>query len=558
MARGFFFGAAIAAAAFVIAYLIARSRASGGPAQSNLEGQSPNPSPAAVAAIQQAEAVLNARHAEIQNEHNELQAERHQLQAERSELQAEREKLQAERLQLQEDRGKLYQSAEVQVAEIRRQASERSDELHRAEERLDRLQGAFEHREKELSEREAIAAARIREIEEKRIQWDHALEVQQENLTRIAGMTTAEAKQQVLESVRSEAKRDAMQYIRELEHKAKEEADKRARKIVSLSIQRIASETVAEATISVVAIPSEEMKGRLIGKEGRNIRSFEVVTGVNLIIDDTPDTVLLSSFDPVRREMARVTLARLIEDGRIHPARIEEVFASAQEAVEIEAREAGEEAVLEVGISNAHPELIRALGKLKFRTSYGQNVLAHLVESAHIAGMMASELGIDASTVKRGALLHDIGKAMTHEVGGSHAIIGAELARRLGESAAVCHVIESHHNEVEQRTVEAVLGQAADQLSGARPGARREDMARHIQHLEQLEAICTAHSGVEKAFAMRAGRELRVMVDPDGLDDVGTQVLARDIAKEIESEMQFPGQIRVTVIRETRATEYAK
>jgi ribonucrease Y len=327
---------------------------------------------------------------------------------------------------------------------------------------------------------------------------------------------------------------------------------------VTIAIQRVASEQTSESTVSVFSLPSEDMKGRIIGREGRNIRAFEATTGVNLIIDDTPEAVVLSSFDPVRRETARLTLEKLVQDGRIHPARIEETFERSQKEIDEQVKRAGEEAVLDTGITDMHPEMIRLLGRLQFRTSYGQNVLKHLVESAHIASAIASELGIDPMVPKRGALLHDIGKAVTHEVEGSHAIIGAEIARRMKESPEVVHCIESHHGEVEQRTIDAVIAQIADGISGGRPGARRESLETYIKRLERLEEICTSYPGVGKVYAMQAGREVRVMVKPEDIDDLSAQVMARDIAKQVEEELQYPGQIKITVVRETRSVEYAK
>src|SRR5256714_1139180 len=336
------------------------------------------------------------------------------------------------------------------------------------------------------------------------------------------------------------------------------EGEERARKIVTIAIQRVASEQTAESTVSVFPLPSEDMKGRIIGREGRNIRAFEALTGVNLIIDDTPEAVVLSCFDPVRRETARLTLEKLVSDGRIHPARIEEMHERSQREVEEEVKRAGEEALHDVGITDVHPEMIKVLGRLRYRTSYGQNVLRHLVESAHIGAGLAAELGVDPVLVKRCALMHDIGKAVTHEVEGSHALIGAELARRLKESPEVVHAIESHHGEVEQRTIEAVLAQTADGISGGRPGARRESLETYVKRLERLEEICTSYPGVEKTFAMQAGREVRVMVKPADIDDLAAQVMARDIAKQVEEELQYPGQIKITVVREIRAVEFAK
>jgi ribonuclease Y len=455
--------------------------------------------------------------------------------------------------------------AKDEILQLRQQADEemktRRSELDRREDRLGDREKTLDAKDLEVqrlarevaSKEEGLANARA-EIE------GHASEIRRE-LEKVAGMTAAEAKSVLIKRVEDEAKRDAMTMVRELETKAREEAELRARRIITLAIQRLASEQTAESTVATLTLPSDDMKGRIIGREGRNIRAFEATTGVNIIIDDTPEAVLLSCFDPVRREVGRITLEKLIADGRIHPARIEEMYERAKGEVEQEIRKAGEEAVLEVGVTDVHPELVRVLGRLQYRTSYGQNVLKHLVESAHIAGAMAAELGLASDQlrlVKRCALMHDIGKAVTHEVEGSHAIIGAELARRLKEPPEVCHAIESHHGEVEQRTLEAVLSQTADQISGGRPGARRETLETYVKRLEKLEEIATSYPGVEKVFAMQAGREVRVMVKPGDLDDLACQVLARDIAKRIEEELQYPGQIRITVVREIRATEYAK
>ena len=371
-------------------------------------------------------------------------------------------------------------------------------------------------------------------------------------------MTAQEAREALQARIVGDAKRAAMQTVREIEQRAREEGDERARKIVTIAIQRVASEQTAESTVSVFPLPSDDMKGRIIGREGRNIRAFEALTGVNLIIDDTPEAVVLSCFDPVRRETARLTLEKLVSDGRIHPARIEEMYDRSSREVEEEISRAGEAALADVGIADVHPEMIKLLGRLQYRTSYGQNVLRHLVESAHIGAALAAELGVDPKLVKRCALMHDIGKAVTHEVEGSHALIGAELARRLKEPPEVVHAIESHHGEVEQRTVEAVLAQTADAISGGRPGARRESLETYVKRLERLEEICTSYPGVEKTFAMQAGREVRVMVKPTEVDDLASQVLARDIAKQVEEELQYPGQIKITVVREIKAVEYAK
>jgi len=367
-----------------------------------------------------------------------------------------------------------------------------------------------------------------------------------------------QAKAELVASIENQAKREAALIVRETENQARRDGETRARRIVTLAIQRVAGEQTSESVVSVLHLPGEEMKGRIIGREGRNIRTFESVTGVNLIIDDTPEAVLLSCFDPVRREVGRLALERLVLDGRIHPQRIEEAYERSKAEVAQLCVKAGDDAMVELGITDMHPELVTLLGQLRYRTSYGQNVLAHLVESAHIAGMMASELGLEAALLKRCTVLHDIGKALTHEVEGSHALIGAEIARRYGESADVVHAIEAHHNEVEVRTVEAVLTQAADAISGGRPGARRESLEAYVKRLERLEEIASAHEGVEKVFAMQAGREIRVMVKPDRVDDIQAQVIARNVAKQVEDELTYPGQIRVTVVRESRATEFAR
>jgi ribonuclease Y len=359
-------------------------------------------------------------------------------------------------------------------------------------------------------------------------------------------------------AVEHEAKRSAVLVARDIERQAVREAETKAQRVVVDAIQRVASEQTSESVVSAVHLPGDEMKGRIIGREGRNIRAFEQVTGVNVMIDDTPESVLLSCFDPVRRETARITLTELVKDGRIHPARIEEVHERSKSQIQQLCLTAAEDALAEVGISDLHPALVPILGKLRYRTSYGQNVLRHLIESAHIAGLMAAELRLDIASCKRAAFLHDIGKALTHEVEGSHALIGADLARKYGEHPDVVHAIEAHHNEVEVHSVEAVLVQAADAISGSRPGARRESIEAYVQRLERLEEIAGTHDGVDKVFAMQAGRELRVMVVPEQVDDIAAQVLARDVAKQIEEELTYPGQIRVTVVRESRATETAR
>ena len=490
----------------------------------------------------------------IRNKLGSSNASSAEARAQRMVLDAERE---AERL----TRDALVEAKDEIVA-LRREAEEdlrvRRDELKRQEERLAQKEQSLDHKIDQLEKRATELDDRDSKLQLVRQQLEHAAEVHRHRLEEIAQLTASEARDALRTQVVDEAKRDAMSTVREIEQRAREEGEERARKIVTIAIQRVASEQTSESTVSVFALPSEDMKGRIIGREGRNIRAFEATTGVNLIIDDTPEAVVLSCFDPVRREIARLTLEKLVQDGRIHPARIEETHERSVREIEEQIRRAGEEAVLDAGIADIHPEMIRLLGRLQFRTSYGQNVLRHLVESAHIAAAIAAEIGIDPRIPKRGALLHDIGKAVTHEIEGSHAIIGAEIARRMKEAPEVVHCIESHHGEVEQRTVEAVIAQIADGISGGRPGARRESLETYVKRLERLEEICTGYPGVEKVYAMQAGRDVRVMVKPDDIDDLASQVMARDIAKQVEDELQYPGQIKITVVRETRAIEYAK
>ena len=497
--------------------------------------------------------------------------------AERARLDAESAIYAAElRAAADRDAAAIISSAEAGAAETRRAAETDArsarDEAKVAKDEARRLRADLERREDRLTEREqrmeettrkvdqraSDLDARRQELDGQRAELDRLGEERKSELERVAGLTAEQARAELVAAIENLAKREAAVLVRDIESEAQKEGNKRARKIVTLAIQRIASDQTSESVVSVLHLPGDEMKGRIIGREGRNIRAFESVTGVNLIIDDTPEAVLLSCFDPVRREVGRLTLERLVLDGRIHPQRIEEAYERSLAEIHALCVRAGEDALIDVGITDMHPELTNLLGRLRYRTSYGQNVLKHLIESAHIAGMMASEIGLDPVLMKRCALLHDIGKALTHEVQGSHALIGAEIARKYGEPEDVVHAIEAHHNEVEVRTVEAVLTQAADAISGSRPGARRESLEAYVKRLERLEQIALAQDGVEKVFAMQAGREIRVMVKPGDVDDIQAQVIARDVAKQVEDELTYPGQIRVTVIRESRAIEFAK
>jgi ribonuclease Y len=477
------------------------------------------------------------------------------------EARAQRALLEAER-EADATRVRAIQDARDEAGTIRREAEE---DVRARREEISRLETRILESETSLRERVATIEARTVEMQERdeklqfvREQLEMATDQHRAELEKIANMTSIEAREHLMAQVMDEAKRAAMSQVREIEQRAREEGEERARKIVTIAIQRVASEQTAESTVSVFALPSEDMKGRIIGREGLNIRAFEATTGVNLIVDDTPEAVVLSCFDPVRREAARMTLEKLVADGRIHPARIEEIHERSLRELDEQIRRAGEDAVAEVGLTDIHAEMIKLLGRLRYRTSYGQNVLKHLVESAHIAAALAAEIGVDGTVAKRGAFLHDIGKAVTHEIEGSHAIIGAEIARRLKESPEVVHCIESHHGEVEQHSIDAVLAQIADSISGGRPGARRESLETYVKRLQRLEEICTAMPGVEKTYAMQAGREVRVMVKPEDVDDIHAQMIARDIAKQVEEELQYPGQIKITVVRETRAVEYAK
>jgi ribonuclease Y len=467
---------------------------------------------------------------------------------------ASREADAAKREALVEAKDEAYRMRTEAEADLKR----RSAEIEKKEDRIASREAALDTRATSLDRKEQSVEDKEVHLQRAKAELDELAARARRELERVAGMTASDAKQALVEEIEDQAKRDAMVIVRDIEAQAREEADKRARKIIAIAMQRVASELTTEATVTTLTLPNEDMKGRIIGREGRNIRAFEAATGTNLIIDDTPEAVVLSCFDPIRREMARLTLERLIGDGRIQPARIEEMHEKSKSEVEREIREGGEWAVLETGITDMHPELVRVLGRLKFRTSYGQNVLRHVVEASHVAGMIAAELGTNVTLAKRCTLLHDIGKAVTHEVEGSHALIGAEIARRLGERPEVCHAIEAHHNEVEPRTVEAVITQTADAISGARPGARRETLETYVKRLERLEQIAMEFEGIDKVYAMQAGREVRVMVKPEEVDDLQAEVMARDIAKKIQEELQYPGQIKIMVIRELRQSAYAK
>lgn len=446
---------------------------------------------------------------------------------------------------------KIKQKAEDEARKQSRDIQQREDRLQQREDSIDRRSESLDKREHQISSLQG-------QVEKMHDDLQSKIEGADKKLLQVAAMSREEAREQVLSTVKEDCVAEAAGIIRDVESRTKAEADKRSREILSVAIQRMAADYTAERTVTSVSIPSDDIKGRIIGREGRNIRSFEQITGVNLIIDDTPETVTLSCFDPVRREIARITLENLIADGRIHPARIEEMFKKATAYVEQQVQEAGEQATFEVGIHDLHPELVRTLGRLKYRTSFGQNVLMHSLEVSSIAGAIASELGLDPIVAKRAGLLHDLGKAVDHEVEGSHAVIGADLCRRYGESPAIVHAVEAHHADVEPSTVLAFIIQAADAVSAARPGARHESYENYIKRLEKLEEICNNHKGVQKTYAMQAGREIRVMVEPEVVDDAHATVLAHDIAKQIEDEMQYPGQIHVVVVRESRSEALAK
>lgn len=443
-------------------------------------------------------------------------------------------------------------------SEVEREIRERRAEIQRSEKRLIQKEEAIDRKTENLEKKEESITKKEQMLIEKQHELDGFIAKQIEELERISGYTVEEAKNVLLSNIEKEIRYEASVMIKEIESKAKEEADKKAKEIITGAIQRCAADHVAESTVSVVPLPNDEMKGRIIGREGRNIRAIETLTGIDLIIDDTPEAVILSGFDPVRREIARLSLEKLIVDGRIHPARIEEMVEKAEKEVNNIIKEEGEQATFEVGIHNLHPELIKLLGRLKYRTSYGQNVLKHSVEVAHLAGLMAGELGLDIKTAKRAGLLHDIGKAIDHEVEGTHVDIGIDLLRKYKESETIINAMAAHHGDYEAKSMEAVLIAAADALSAARPGARRETLETYIKRLQKLEEIANTTPGVERSFAIQAGREIRIIAKPEEMNDEEIVFLAREISKKIESELEYPGQIKVNVIRETRAIEYAK
>jgi ribonuclease Y len=492
---------------------------------------------------------------------------RARLLTEQEEAGANRRKLaEEEAARLVSEADKRGQQLEIQgrdkAERITNEAEEgvkkRRVELDKEVERLDRRREEFDKRIERLDLRERELNKRQSRMDKQKQDFDKMLEERKAELERVAQMTRDEARAELLSAVEIEARGDMARKMREVDEEAKAESERRARDVISLAIQRLASDQVSELTVSVVALPSDEMKGRIIGRNGRNIRAFEQATGVDVVVDDTPEAVTLSSFDPVRREVARRALAKLVLDGRIHPARIEKLVDDAKKEVERVIREEGEDAAYKAGVPGLHPEILKLLGRLKFRTSYGQNQHAHSIETAHLAGMIAAELGADVALAKMGGLLHDLGKAIDHEVEGTHALLGADFCKRYGVNASVINCIASHHHEVEQECVEAIIVEAADAISGARPGARRESLDTYIKRVRMLEDIANSFDGVEASYALQAGREVRIIVRPEEIDDLSALRLARDIAKQIEESMQYPGQIKVQVIRETRAIDYAK
>ena len=442
--------------------------------------------------------------------------------------------------------------------DLDRDSRERRNEIQRLERRILQREESLDKKSDLLEKKEETINKRLQEVDQMEENIQQLYAKRREELERISNLTTEEAKEILLGEVRKEVSHDAALLIKEIESKAKEEADKKSREIITTAIQRCAADHVSESTVHVVALPNDEMKGRIIGREGRNIRTLETLTGVDLIIDDTPEAVILSSFDPIRREVARIALEKLIVDGRIHPARIEEMVERAKKDVENDIKEEGEQATLETGVHGLHPEIIRLLGRLKYRTSYGQNVLKHSIEVAYLASVMASELGLDVNLAKRAGLLHDIGKAIDQEQEGPHALIGGDFAKKYHESPLVVNAIAAHHGDVEMMSLEAVLVQAADAISAARPGARRETLEAYIKRLEKLEEIANSYEGVDKSYAIQAGIEIRIMVKPEQLDDAGSIELARDLAKSVEEQLEYPGQIKINVIREIRAVDFAK